>query len=446
MSETSEAARENGQLPYPKPAHAWWSAVVFFILYNLSFIDRQMINLLVDPIRATLEISDFEISLLQGFAFAIFYCLLGVPIGWLVDHKPRRPIVAAGVLIWSIAAAACGLATRFWHMALARIGVAAGEATLAPAAYSMMSDMFPPKKLAFPMSLMGTGAALGTAAAGLIAGAVTASVGTSQVEIPVLGSFEAWQVAFLVAGIPGLLLVPLIYTVRDPVRRLKEGARALEGASVVNYFAENRRLYSGHMLGFAVYSMCNYGFVSWVPSFLIRIHDQSLADVAWIYGGLTLVFGLFGGLLMGFVVDRWFSSGRRDAHLRFFAMMALMQMVSVTIAVNAGSLWLSVAFLAPVFAVQSFTGVGAAALQIITPATMRGQMSAIYLLIFNLVGLGLGPTVVAIFTDYLFGNDMMVGQSIMLTFLIFSPITTILMLWAAPKMSEKLEREEAATA
>ncbi|NBB52620.1 MFS transporter, partial [Rhizobium sp. CRIBSB] len=152
-----------GEEAYAKPAVAWWSVAVFFLLYGIAFLDRQMLNILVVPIKETLDISDFQISLLQGFTFAVFYTIVGVPIGWFIDNGPRRKVVFLGLIVWSVASSACGLAFRFWHLMLGRIGVAAGEAVLAPAAYSMLSDIFPPNRLALPMSIMGTGAALGGA-------------------------------------------------------------------------------------------------------------------------------------------------------------------------------------------------------------------------------------------------------------------------------------------
>lgn len=417
---------------------AWWSTIVFFLLYNLAFIDRQMLNLLVDPIRASLGISDFQVSILQGFAFAVFYCLFGLAIGWLVDHKPRRAIVAVGIVVWSIAAASCGLATRFVHMFVSRVGVAAGEATLAPAAYSILSDAFPAQKLALPMSFMGTGAALGGALAGLIASAVIGSVPVSGIELPQGWHLEGWQLAFIVTGIPGLLLTPLIFTVREPVRRSRSsgGSPATPSAagSAIAQILNNRQLYTGHFLGFAVFSMCNYAIGAWLPTFFMRVHGLSLEQAALAFGGLIILAGVPGGIAMGWIVDRWFAAGRRDAHMRFFAIMALVQMVCLGLATHVASTALCIVLLVPVLAGQCFTGVAAAALQIVTPRQIRGQVSSIYLFVFNLIGLGFGPSVAAFFTDFVFRDPMRVGSSLFMTLLIFAPVTTALMLYGGPAM------------
>jgi MFS family permease len=418
---------------------------VFFLLYNLAFIDRAVLNILVVPIRGSLGISDLEISLLQGLAFAIFYTVCGLPIGWLVDHKPRRRIVCLGIVLWSLAAAGCGLASRYWHLLLGRIGVAAGEATLAPAAYSILSDTFPSNRLALPMSVMGTGAALGGALAAMLAGLIVSVVPPEGVDLPLVGRAVGWQVALIATGLPGLLLAPLVYTIPDPVRRDRQtGTPAGSFGDTFRYLLANRRLYGGHFLGFGLFSMCNYGVMAWLPTFFIRHHGWDISTAAYVTGSLTLFAGVPGGILMGYTVDRWFSSGRRDAHLLFFVGMALLQLVAITAAVLVDAPMLSVAALVPLTAVASFTGVAAAALQIATPARMRGQVSAIYLLVFNLIGLGFGPSVVAVFTDLVFQDDAKVGSSLLLTFAIFAPLSAACLLVSAPAIRAKIGADEIA--
>ncbi|MEP6869169.1 MAG: MFS transporter [Novosphingobium sp.] len=426
-----------GDGDYPRPTIAWWSVVVFFLLYNVSYLDRQMLNLLVVPIRATLGISDFQLSLLQGFGFAVFYTAVGVPIGWLVDHRPRRRIICLGLVLWSFAASACGLAMHYWQLALGRVGVSVGEATLAPATYSLLSDIFPPGKLALPMSIMGTGASLGGALSAVIAGFVVDAVPPGGMELPVLGNLVGWQIALLLTGVPGLLFAPLIFTVPEPRRR---GLTPVANTDTPDrpgrgeagrYIWQRRRFYLAHFFGFGFYSMCNYGVTAWMPTFLMRHHHWSLKQAALTTGTVTLLAGVTGGALMGFVVDRWYSSGRRDAHLVFFAGCAILQALCVAGAVLSPDPRMAIPFLVPQVAVASFTGVAGAALQIVTPGRMRGQVSAVYLLVFNLIGLGCGPSVVALFTDFVFHDDSKVGWSLLLTFAIFAPIAAGLMLMAA---------------
>ena len=427
---------------YPSALAGWWATLVFFLLYSLSFIDRQLLNLLVEPVKAALQVSDFEVSLLQGMTFAVFYTFFGVAIGWMVDNGPRRPIVFVGVVLWSIAASGCGLAARYWQLALARTGVAVGEATLAPAAYSLMSDIFPARKLALPMSFMGSGAPVGSALAMMIGGYILSLVPAQGLAIPVLGVLHGWQVAFLSVGIPGLILAPLIFSIAEPVRKSyanveMSGSQPL--SHVLAYLVQNRRFYGGHFLGFGLYSMINYALVSWYPTFLIRHYGWSLSQAGYAVGVMFFACSIIGALAMGYIVDRWYSSGRKDAHLLFFIGCTAVQIVFTVIGVYVADPYLSLAFISPSFFVIGFTGVAAAALQIGTPARMRGQVSAVYLLVFNLLGLGLGPSIVAAFTDFVFRDETRVGSSIALTFIIFAPLAMIAMFSATKAMRERAE-------
>jgi len=430
--------------PWPSARTGWWATTVLFLLYTLSFIDRTVLNLLVEPIKHALAISDFEISLLQGMTFALFYTVFGLFIGTLVDTRPRRMVVFAGVFLWSFATSGCGLAVRYWQLALARVGVAVGEASLAPAGYSLLSDLFPPRKLALPMSVMGAGASVGSAVAFIIGGAILASVPAEGIAIADLVVLHGWQVAFLVVGIPGLLLAPLIFTFREPIRRLsreESGQDIATSREVWRYMHANRRFYYGHFLGFGVYSMINYGVSSWLATFFVRHHGYSVPDAGYAAGSLMLLVGLPGSVLMGLIVDRWFAAGRLDAHLRFITIAFVVQTVCVVIGFSASNPMVSMVALAPQIALAPFTGVAAAALQITTPGRMRGRISAVYLLVFNLLGLGLGPTIVASMTDFVFRDEKMIGYSIIATYLLLAPVGMALMLWAAPEMRRRLTGE-----
>lgn len=439
VTDTAAGTRE-----YPSATKGWWATAVFFLLYALSFIDRQLLGLLVEPIKAQLHVSDFEISLLQGMSFAIFYALFGIAIGWMVDHWARRPIVFAGVTLWSLATAGCGLASQYWHLMLGRIGVATGEASLAPAAYSMLSDIFPPRRLALPMSVMGSGAPLGGAFALILGGFVLGMVPAGGVDLPIVGTLVGWQVAFVVVGLPGLLLAPLIFTVPD-IRRvpMRSDGQGQTIGMTLRRLMTSRRFYAGHFLGFGFYSLINYAVSSWMPTFLIRRHGLDLGQAGYATGLLLFFVSLPGSILVGYLVDRWFGKGRKDAHLRFFAGCAAVQLVSLAAAVSVDDPWLALALLIPHTAVVSFTGVAAAGLQIATPPDIRGQVSAIYLLVFNLLGLGLGPMVVALFTDFVFQDEARLGSSLLLTYVVFAPLAILCMLFAAPAMRERVTLAEA---
>src|SRR5687768_16688234 len=210
-----------GVLPYPASAQAWYLVFVLLLFYIFSFIDRQIISLLVEPIKRDLQVSDTQIGMLQGLAFALFYTLFGIPIGRLADRMNRKVIIAAGVIAWSAMATWCGLAKNWTQLVIARAGVGVGEAALSPAAYSMITDAFPREKQGRAFSVYNMGIAIGAGIAMLVGGLVVAAISTEgkTFTLPLLGEVRAWQFVFIVTGAPGLLLPLLLLGVREPARR-----------------------------------------------------------------------------------------------------------------------------------------------------------------------------------------------------------------------------------
>jgi MFS family permease len=210
---------DNSGTPH-NSGYAWYVVIVLMVIYTLSFIDRQILAFLVGPIRADLQISDTAIGLLGGFAFAIFYTLLGLPMGWLADRKSRRGLIAIGLVFWSLMTALCSLARSFGTLFAARIGVGVGEATLTPAAFSLIADYFPREKLARALSVYSMGILIGSGLAFIVGGAVVQAMnGMPALQVPVLGTMAPWRLTFLIVGLPGLAIALLLLTVREPVRR-----------------------------------------------------------------------------------------------------------------------------------------------------------------------------------------------------------------------------------
>ena len=179
---------------YPNPVFAWYVVVVLFLAYTLSFVERQIMSLLIGPIKRDLMISDTQISLLHGFAFAIFYTILGIPLGRLADRKNRTIIISVGIFLWSFMTALCGLARSFWSLFMTRIGVGVGEATLSPAAYSMISDYFPKEKRGLAISLYSMGVFFGAGMAYILGGLVVKLASQAGITtLPVLGQVRPWQ-------------------------------------------------------------------------------------------------------------------------------------------------------------------------------------------------------------------------------------------------------------
>ncbi|MGI9295671.1 MAG: MFS transporter, partial [Pseudomonadales bacterium] len=246
---------------WPDPAYAWYVTLLMMVLYMFSFLDRTIIVLLVEPIKRDLHITDTQISLLYGFAFAIFYTFLGIPIARLADYKNRRTIIAFGVLIWSAMTALCGLARNFGHLFAARVGVGVGEAALSPAAYSLIADSFPEEKRAKAMSVYTMGLYLGVGLALVLGGLVIdffEQAGT--VTLPLVGELYSWQLTFVAVGAPGLLFFLLMMTVREPTRK---GIAATNDAPIplrdaMGWFTTRWRFYLSFYAAMAFLTMYSY--------------------------------------------------------------------------------------------------------------------------------------------------------------------------------------------
>jgi MFS family permease len=442
LAEDLRAAPEDE--PYPSSRKAWTLVVVLCLLYVLSILDRQVINLLIDDIRADLHINDLEVSLLQGIAFALFYVSFGLVCGRAVDRHPRRIVVALGVGVWSIATAGCGLARNFLQLAAARLWVGAGEAALLPAAYSMIADSFPKSRLALAMSVFGVGATLGYALSTGLGGLAIYILPQAGLTLPVLGHMSAWRLVFLLIGAPSLLLSLAIFLVPEPPRRGRGDGEARPAADTLRYMRRHWRFFTGHFAGFGLQGMCIYGAMGWQAMYLHRNFGWAIPTIAAVFTGINLVTGFTSVPLFGHLIDKWFQSGRRDAHLAWFAIAAVIETLLVLgFAASPSPAWACAAlFGLSVFA--NCTGPAAAAVNMVTPAEFRGQISAAYILVYNLLGAGFGATVVAAFTTLLFRDDNMVGWSIFLTYAIFMPISILFLRLAMPPMRALVAEHEAA--
>src|SRR5262245_7551860 len=301
---------------YPRAGYAWYVVAVLTLAYMVSFIDRQILSLLVRPIRADLGISDTEISLLMGLTFAIFYTLFGIPLGRLADTRSRRTIIAAGIGFWSLMTAGCGLAKNFWQLALMRVGVGVGEAALSPSAYSLIADYFRPERRATAMSVYSMGIFIGSGLAFVLGAAVaTFAAGKEDFVLPVLGTVRSWQLVFLVVGLPGLAVALLLYTIREPsrkgARRLTDGATATQPPTtreVWAYLCDNWKTFACLNLGTALISLSSYAMSSWVPEMFGRRYGWTIRERGTVFG---LIVGIAGtlGIVKGGRVGDWRHAG-----------------------------------------------------------------------------------------------------------------------------------------
>ncbi|MEH6490937.1 spinster family MFS transporter [Halopseudomonas sp.] len=418
---------------YPTTVRAWVTVGILLVAYVLSFVDRQILNLLVGPIRADLGINDTQMSLLMGLSFAIFYTVAGIPLGRIADSKSRRGLIAWGVAFWSLMAAACGLAQQYWHFILCRIGVGAGEAALSPAAYSLIADSFPADRRATAISVYAMGIYLGAGMAFLLGGiVVTWANAQGPMTLPVLGVVRPWQLIFLVLGAVGLMFCLVLLAIKEPTRKGVGAGVAVPLKQVGAYLLTIRKAVLCHNFGFACLSFASYGASAWIPTFFIRTHGLTPGEVGIYYGSLVMVAGSTGIVFGGRLADYLARRGYRDANMRVGLLAAVLTLLCnvVFLVDNMPLLWAIMFF--NVFTVAMPFGVAPAAIQEIMPNAMRGQASAIYLFTITLIGLGIGPTAVAMVTDYVFMDDMAVRYSI---FIVASVITvgSIILLWMGLK-------------
>jgi MFS family permease len=406
----------------------WGAVVIFLILYAFAYLDRQVLGLLVDPIRADLGISDFQISVLQGAAFVLFFAICSLPIGWAVDRYPRRPIIFFGIVIWSLAASAGGLARNFWQLLLCRFGVGAGEASLSPSVYSMLSDLFPKERLAGAMAVYSTGSMIGMAISLAIGGVVVSlAKGAEGYMLPLIGNVRPWQLVFLLTGLPGLVFACIIFLVREPQRRGRigtDGQRPPFGA-IIPFLRGRWRFYAAHIGGFSIFTMVLAAFTAWTPTILMRKFGLGAAQTGFTLGGLTLVCGVTGLLCSGMLVDRLFRRGVADAHLRVYAIVALICGVAGVTAMLATNFYVAIGAMTVIKTLSPFIAVAATALQITTPSEYRGQVSALFLFVYNIVGFGFGPSVVAGISDFLIGGGGDISLAMACTFAVATPITAV---------------------
>lgn len=394
-------------------AREWYTLAVLVVAYVLSFLDRQILSLLVEPMKRDLHLSDTQVSLLQGLVFAVFLAMAGLPLGRLIDTKRRVTILALGIAAWSLATAGSALAWNYTALLLCRMGVGAGEATLTPAAHSIITDRFPRERLGLALGIFGIGSYVGSGLA-LLIGAVVLSlvVGAHGLAIPFAGNVRPWQTVFLVIGLPGLLVAAWMATLREP-ERSNDSASLLPLAAVLAYFRKNAKSIVLVNLTAAFTAMAIYSLAAWAPTFLIRTYGWSATQAGTAYGLVVIICGItgviLGGALGDYAVSRGFSSGR----VLVMTIASLTAVPFATAAMLVTDAKLSVLLLVPVtlFTTMSL-GILPSAQQAIVHSRMRGMTASLGVLMVNLIGLGLGPTIIALGTDYGFHDPMMLRYSL----------------------------------
>lgn len=414
------------------PVRAWATVAILSALYVVSFVDRLVLALLVEPIKAELGVSDVQIGLLIGTSFAIFYSLAGLPIARIADTGNRVLLITAGALLWGLTTAGAAFADSFAVLLILRIGVAFGEAALTPAAMSLMGDMFTHEKRALPYSVYVMIGVCGGSAAMLIGAFVLEQVSGTQFILPFLNGLSPWRLTLFFVGLPAVLLaiaIPLI--VREPRRILAAGTSEPLTREVIAHLRDNRTTYLGFFGVTAMVSIVNFSVLAWFPSHLIRSYGLPPATAGYLFGIFGVVASIIGGLLLPFCSRRMVAGGRPDGHIRV-AIVALMISTPLLIAaLLAPSARWSIALVAVPLVCQLGLGILLAAVApLLAPGRVRAQMVALYYLVISLIGLGVGPLLVAALSEALFPPAQGIGRSLASVVLLFGPVQLGLLFWS----------------
>jgi MFS family permease len=413
-------AAEGASPVMPRPAVAWYGVAVLFAVQIFSFVDRQALSLLIAPIKADLGMSDTEVSLVIGLGFAFAYAVAGLPIGRLVDRISRPALLSAGIALWCGCTFLCGFVRSFPQLALARSGVGIGEATGTPVVVSLLGDWFPPHRRGLAFAVFAVSAYVGTGLA-LVAGSaiVHAFTGVPVVEVPLVGPVRTWQFVFLLIGPPGLLVIPFVLSLFEPRRSAGAAGRTTPASDVsdlpqvVAHYRRHWRAFTTQHAASALLAMLFYGTSAWVPEFLRRTYGLPIAQGGLWFGLVAVAAGTVGVLAGGVISDRMLKAGRTDARLRATGFAALGALPFAAAFPHAATPGLALALAGGMIVfTAAISTTGSTGVQELAPARMRGTASAVYLFVFNGVGLSLGPTVFALLTDRAFGDEALLWRAL----------------------------------
>jgi predicted MFS family arabinose efflux permease len=364
------------------------------LVYTFNFIDRQIVGILAIPIKEDLGLTDTQLGLMGGLAFALLYTTLAIPIAMAADRMSRAWIMTGALVVWSGMTALCGTAQNFWQLFFARVGVGIGEAGGVAPAYSLISDFFPPNQRARALSVYSFGIPIGSAL-GIVFGGIIATL-------------VDWRFAFLVVGVAGIVLAPIFRaTVREPVRGAFDVGSSQSGAASLTEIMRvllRKPSFWGLSLGASFSSMMGYGLFFWLPSFFVRSFEVTLLNASLVYGAILLVGGIAGTWLGGYLADR-FGEKNRAAYARIPAFAFLAAVPFYLVGVLSPTLLISVlVMVVPTALGLAWLGPVISAVQHLVPPNMRATASAIFLFVNNLIGIGVGTLAIGAISDGLQGR------------------------------------------
>jgi MFS family permease len=429
-------------------AGAWYAVGFLTVAASLSTVDRQILALMIGPIRRDLAITDSQIGLLGGLAFSLLYTAFTLPAAWIADQRSRRTVVAVGMLFWSAMTATCGLTHRFVTLFLARMGVGLGESALSPAAYSMMSDLFPRASLPMAVGLFSAAPFIGVGVANMVGGPLVQHFETlPRVSLPLLGMVRSWQLMFLGLGLPGVLLAVLgWFTVGEPTRRGRvagDTSRSLTLREILGFLGGRGRLLTLQFTAYVALAIQGWCLFFWVVEFLVRERGMVRGQAGLIYGVMVFSLGLAGALVSGRLASLLAARGRVDATLRLvlWSVLALGPLAVVMPLVPRA--WQVLLLLAPMTFLMGWPGgLGTTALQFIVPNELKGRIIALYLVVVNFISLSLGPWLGGLISERLFAGRSL-GGSLSVMAAVDYPIAALCIALSLPSFRKAMGEAQA---
>jgi MFS family permease len=419
------AADRGAGSSYPAPGYAWFCVAILIGTAILSYTDRQVLSLLVDPVRAALQVTDTQISLLLGTAFAVIYGVAGIPLGWLADRRSRRNLIFAGVIVWSLGTLACGFAASFTQLFLARVVVGLGESVLSPAAISLISDSFPPRRRGLAVGSFLSGIAIGSGASILIGGAALHAVQAGVWAGTVLANVTPWRLVLLLVGAPGLVWSLAILAIREPARQQSAASDASAERGGLAALRAAAPVYAV----VAMASLLDNAVGAWSPTLIIRHFARDAAEVGLTLGLLlTIGFGI-GVLVGGWLSDRAAQHPSGHGKLRV-SLLAAVLILPVALAMTSDRYAVVMAAVPLYFLLSgAVTACGFSAILDAVPAAQRGLAMAVSFFLNVAIGAGVGPTAVALLSEHGFSGPGALGLALAVTTAAGCLINAVVLAW-----------------
>jgi MFS family permease len=435
MSDTAAIGLDKAEVPSLAPGNPWelysnrqrWAFLaILFLICTSNYVDRLILSILVEPIKAEFQASDFEMGLLGGFSFAIFYAFLGIPVARMADRGDRKRVVTVSLVIWSLMTAVCGMAQSFWQLALARVGVGIGEAGAIPPSQSLIADYFPPEKRTRALAIFMSAATAGYLLAFVVGAQVAVAYG--------------WRAAFIVMGVPGLLLALIAWFGLSEPRRLPGRMPSLgeqESIGTTFYALAAKRSFVLLTVAMVTYFLMAYGALYFVPAHLIRVLGQDLAAVGAVYGTVNAVGAVLGTVAGGFLTDRLAKAGRSWlVRVPAIGLIAACPLYVAAFLTDSVTLFYALSFLGGL-ALHASIPAMFTIVHVVCGSKRRAMAVALIFFFANLIGLGLGPVIAGLLSDSFTAAYGPVGLRYALAIAMLMLIPASFSLWRILRYIEK---------